>query len=1003
MVCLQTIATLLDRLPLILADDALLLDDKVEWAKSRQFSMYFNYFLKVLNRTRVSTVKQAAGVSKGDATRTRDPSQDTATIKDSAILALSNLLASNIDSGLQHSLPLAYKEDPRIRTAFMQIMTNVLIQGTQFDDLERLGTTQKQNRLVELVCGGDMQLALSICQICRGFDADTLDFVLLNVTDSRGEIMRFLSLALEEEIERTPAEEMVFRSNSFRTHLLSVYAKMHGYEYLRTVLGPLITELSAKTLSFEIDPQRLEPAENVTVNQARLEELAQSFIDAICTSAHRVPRVLRELCRQIRVLMDAKFPNSRYQGVGGFMFLRFISPAVVAPQLIDLGTGGSKESRRGLLLVSKILQTLASNNLFPTHKEPFMTNLNDFLKRNVWRVTNFLDQVSDGRTEADRPAQHSLFALGYSVNEADQRTLHKFLYDNVDKIGKDLLSRSATLRGKGDVPASEHVKRIYENLCVALAEMGDYSPETPAFLTQHKAGGDNRAAYQEFLRRHSGRHIDPEAFSNVFRVGPASKAGRPILYYTCASIRASVVDFEALIVYIMQVLQAFSNKEYDVLIDVTGMSSENWIPPQWLLYWRSLLPAEIRSGLRDIFVFNANNSLNESTRPYFVHDAEKGPGNDPISMALAPLSMHFCASLAELDAYIARSNLALNSSTMLIATEPQDQYFGNATLISHYRALIPVAFRLGHYHLQITSLKPQEIFNGRMARTNEIIHFADIDDVRSVSHRGEETAFLLTSKGGRTSFLFHSKERNEIVQAIRQAKARVGRVAYSKTERTLMPSDVPGTLLNMALLNMTSSEYLLRASAYDLLCALSTSFNFGASNARRRLLSVKGLALPANTTAFVSEISKDFAVAAPGVSLEFLISFFEGFEASSPRQRAACLQYMVPWLSNLAIFTHTVREQQADYTKRIKEILGHLIKITVQQPEMYAVMQGSVWAHISKLDDLLPILLEVFTEAAIDSGMQSPAFESVLDTMVSFSSINLRGKLLSRLRRVSLL
>ncbi len=62
------------------------------------------------------------------------------------------LLASNIDSGLHSSLPLAYHEDSRIRTAFMQIMTNVLNQGTAFDELERLSGARKCNRLIDLVC-----------------------------------------------------------------------------------------------------------------------------------------------------------------------------------------------------------------------------------------------------------------------------------------------------------------------------------------------------------------------------------------------------------------------------------------------------------------------------------------------------------------------------------------------------------------------------------------------------------------------------------------------------------------------------------------------------------------------------------------------------------------------------------------------------------------------------------------------------------------------------------
>ena len=105
----------------------------------------------------------------------------------------------------------------------------------------------------------------------------------------------------------------------------------------------------------------------------------------------------------------------------------------------------------------------------------------------------------------------------------------------------------------------------------------------------------------------------------------------------------------------------------------------------------------------------------------------------------------------------------------------------------------------------------------------------------------------------------------------------------------------------------------------------------------------QGLALPPNTIAFVTELSKDFAIAAPNVSVEFLISFFEGFEASPPRQRAACLQYMVPWLTNLGSFMHTSREQQAESMKRIREILGQLIKITVQQPEVRIGLKMLRW------------------------------------------------------------
>lgn len=1042
---------LLENLPLILADDALVLDDKVEWAKSRQFSMYFNYFLKVCNRAKDAEASAAArtiaasGASGPVAAARRAQgaalANESEVLQESAIQALSNLLAANIDSGLQHSLPLAYKDDLRIRTVFMQIMTNVLRQGAQFDDLERLSSTrQQQNQLAELIADPGMQLALSICQVCRGFEADSLDCVLLSLFDSRGEVLRFLGLALREEIERTPSEEMVFRSNSFRTRLLSVYARMHGYEYLRATIGPLIIDFAARAagVSFEIDPTKIDPAEVggqaaakaiLAANQARLEEMAQAFIDAICSSAAKLPPVLGELCRQIRGLMDSKFPESRYQGVGGFMFLRFISPAIVAPQLIDLNLApNAREIRRGLLLVSKILQTLATNNVFPTHKEGFMTRMNEFLKRNVWKVTRFLDQVSDVKpldqtvttvpedmssgaataagAAAAAGAQNSIFAVGYQVTESDEHTLHKFLYDNVDKLGKDLLARSAAARAEGQTAVADDAKRAYDGLCVVLAEVGDYQLDINALgLGTGPGGRPDGAAYREFMRRNAGRHVDTSAFTSIFRVGPPGASGRPVLYYSVAAVRAASVDFEALIVYAMQLLQHFMHREYDLLVDMTCMTNENWIPHQWMLFWSTLMPPDIRENLRTVIVLNANIAARECLYPYFQHDPEKaGPAPpDSIFAFLGSKSVHFVHTLDALERFIPKRDVALAPATSAILQSPVESSIATATLIAHYRALVPVAFKTSGEYLQITSLKPQEMWVGMAAATNEVIHFADIDDICPASARGEETTFLITCKGGQTVFLFHSQDRTEIVQALRQAKARITRVApapgAATAERTLMPSDVPGTLLNMALLNLGSGDYALRVSAYNLLFALSTSFGFAASHARRRLLSVRGLGLPATTASFASELSRDFATAAPTVTLEFLVSFFEGFDVSTADQKAAALQYMVPWLANLALFTHSSRAQQAEYTKRIKVILSHLVKITVQEPDVYSLMQRLVWAHVTKLDSLLPILLDVFVEAAIDAGIETAAFEAVAETLTSFASFNLRGKLLARLRR----
>ncbi len=89
-----------------------------------------------------------------------------------------------------------------------------------------------------------------------------------------------------------------------------------------------------------------------------------------------------------------RFPEAKFTAVGAFIFLRFFCPAIVAPDAEGLiNTTPSKELRRGLLLIAKIVQNLANNVLFGT-KESYMFPLNDFLTQNIYRVTTFLREIS---------------------------------------------------------------------------------------------------------------------------------------------------------------------------------------------------------------------------------------------------------------------------------------------------------------------------------------------------------------------------------------------------------------------------------------------------------------------------------------------------------------------------------------------------------------------------------------------------------------------------------
>lgn len=72
--------------------------------------------------------------------------------------------------------------------------------------------------------------------------------------------------------------------------------------------------------------------------------------------------------------------------------LRFISPAIVNPGLVDVEVPSDPVLRRGLMNIAKIMQNLANNIFFG--KEVHMVPLNDFLAANIVNVTRYLSEIN---------------------------------------------------------------------------------------------------------------------------------------------------------------------------------------------------------------------------------------------------------------------------------------------------------------------------------------------------------------------------------------------------------------------------------------------------------------------------------------------------------------------------------------------------------------------------------------------------------------------------------
>jgi neurofibromin 1 len=139
--CLKALADLTYRLPLQPAEGQT--DADTSDLKSQMFHTYFNRFLSLLNY-------ETTEIGRNEVRLTTTLSEESMTTPELAISALSNLLSANIDVGLKHSLGIGYHEDLDIRTAFVKVLCNILIQGTEFNNLSDAAVNEKYDELLQV-------------------------------------------------------------------------------------------------------------------------------------------------------------------------------------------------------------------------------------------------------------------------------------------------------------------------------------------------------------------------------------------------------------------------------------------------------------------------------------------------------------------------------------------------------------------------------------------------------------------------------------------------------------------------------------------------------------------------------------------------------------------------------------------------------------------------------------------------------------------------------------
>eukprot|EP00011_Vannellida_sp_DIVA3-517-6-12_P006707 CAMPEP_0114622840 /NCGR_PEP_ID=MMETSP0168-20121206/9942_1 /TAXON_ID=95228 ORGANISM="Vannella sp., Strain DIVA3 517/6/12" /NCGR_SAMPLE_ID=MMETSP0168 /ASSEMBLY_ACC=CAM_ASM_000044 /LENGTH=1801 /DNA_ID=CAMNT_0001834063 /DNA_START=22 /DNA_END=5428 /DNA_ORIENTATION=+ len=947
---MQAISVVLRNLPLHGKDDE---------AKSACFSKFFTFFTNLLTRCK------------------KNPESVLPQLPEATIESLSYLVTANIEHGLEYFVTMGYHQDYDTRSAFLKVLANILKEGTDFE----MGGEEldKYYKLTELILqDANLDIVLTLCEVTQITEADAVAANLVRIFEANERVLDLIKAAIAAEVRKTEQANTLFRLNSMATKLMVQYCKLIGVDYLRASVGPEIKNLIASPVQAECDPAKLPPGQNLEANQQTVIASAERFLDDIEKSIDICPAPFREICAYLKEEVGAKFPGAEHTAIAGFMFLRFLCPAIIAPDGFRVVTTKitDKDVRRSFVLVTKVLQNLANRVRFG-NKEPYMLCMNSVIDKHIDRIRAMFDRYA---TVPEDAFQVEPYNFTDEEHEEDMGRLHFYLAGSKDKLAKAFLGRQTE-------------KSLFDRLTTILAQLG--APPEPKKTTATpgaRLGGSSKAnvLFKEFMKRMENKNTDYIKAKNIYYQQGTTKNNVPVFYLVARNIKQDI-DWEVLIYYIFKTTQPFFAKSYALVIDMTMVSAENQIPLQWWTQTAKMVPDQASDNLESIYILHANQWFKKYSKRIvkFLGKAAK--------------KCEFFSSTHELCAQLSEKDRGVPEDTLNIAGDIQST-FSPVVMVTQAGKKTDVEVRLSKDYIQIITTKPGPILAGNAP----LVNFIPISRLREVDANKDTEVIVKYDSNGVKATTFVSKSAGQMLQQVKASKDRynLSRPSNSVSRSTAFrPSDVPGTLLNMALLNLTSSNHTLRVAAYNLLAALCSSFSFSLNTT---LLGATDIGIARNCIHFVVNVSTDISAAEPSMTLEFLLEALHGIIKADKQSQVYVLEYIKPWLPNLAQFaTISPDPESAEKRQKLKELINSLVALTIREArEILPDILSQIWRTMAQLNEAIDTILECLCERALPSSNTSPlgtknmdCFEDIMVALAIENPQRVSGKVVHLLLR----
>ncbi|QNP98065.1 YALIA101S06e03774g1_1 [Yarrowia lipolytica] len=238
---------------------------------------------------------------------------------------------------------------------------------------------------------------------------------------------------------------LLFRGNTLMTKAIEKYMQLTAHSYLRDLVGKVVRQVLDRDEKLELDPSRLDDGHGITPeieqlkvhNQERLMAHAETIWVNIRNTIADIPQSLVVVFQYLRQQLEGLHQDEEvvFNGISGFLFLRFICPALLSPKLFGLVHNSPQpEVQRTLTLLAKLMQSFANRANF-TAKESFMIPLTPFIENNKKELCQYFRVISNqNKWDEIRMAKPSKPQYKYQQHDIPLRPLPDaptlpYLYD----------------------------------------------------------------------------------------------------------------------------------------------------------------------------------------------------------------------------------------------------------------------------------------------------------------------------------------------------------------------------------------------------------------------------------------------------------------------------------------------------------------------------------------------------------------------------------------------